>query len=62
VAGYSADGVIFEDGSEEKADVIVFCTGYVNDTQSALMPMLNIHLALETHVPAPSLRFAERRW
>ena len=28
MVAYSEDGAIFEDGSEEKADAIVFCTGY----------------------------------
>jgi len=31
--GYYSDGLLFEDGSKIEADVIVFATGYDNDSR-----------------------------
>ncbi|KAH6909258.1 flavin-containing monooxygenase [Coprinopsis sp. MPI-PUGE-AT-0042] len=45
VAGFSEDGVIFEDGSEEKADVIVFCTGLGNARTGTLSKICGTEVA-----------------
>ena len=47
MVGYSEDGVLFEDGSEEKADVIVFCTGSIISLFHSMLKIIDNFVGLE---------------
>jgi len=43
--GYSSDGLLFEDGSKVEADVIVFATGFNNDSRQIISEFVGKEIA-----------------
>ena len=44
IVRFTADGVVYDDGTEQSADVVVFCTGYSN-MRDATRPIVGDHVA-----------------